>query len=231
MGCSVSLPEVTATLSLPIPTMADTRIRGWFKKTILITTSLNAQLWLVVMPRGYYGALIFHDGPSAEDQVIAVAHHLNFRRTRFEITLPTRTELLNVDRGFFRSDVYWFETVVGLYDEIERFEWRRSNGKEVMCLAFATKGWKLVRVATVNNDIEKMTREERERGYASDGAQVVAVWTSKRIFSKKGHFRLLLAGEKLGPIFHMMALASALTLESNVIRREHNRQCGSGGGP
>lgn len=227
-----SLPEVSATtFSLPMPTMADTRIRGWFKKRILITTPESSQQWLVVMPRGYYGPLIFHDGPNVEDGVMAVAHHLNWRRTRFEISVPSLTQLLHADRGLWRNDIYKFETVVGVDEDLERFEWRRSYGKEVRDLEFATRGWKLVRVATIAHDTEKKPREDREKGFASDGAQVVAVWTSKRIFSKKGHFELLLPGEKLGPTFHKMALATALTLECNVIRRGHNRQRGCGGYP
>lgn len=227
-----SLPEVSAiTLTLPMPTMADTRIRGWFKKKVLITTPESSHQWLVVMPRGYYGPLIFHDGPNVEDQVMAVVHHVNWRRTRFEISVPSLTQSLHLDRGFFRSDVYKFDTVVGFDEELERFEWRRSNGKEIRDLEFATKGWKLVRVATIADDTKRKARKDREMGFASDGAQVVAVWSSKRIFSKKGHFELLLSGEKLGPIFHKMALATALTLECNVIRREHNRSRGSGGYP
>lgn len=228
MGSSVSLPEIEGvTPNLPMPTMADTRIRGWFKKRIFITTTNNAQLWLVVLPRGYYGTLIFHDGPNLDDQVMALSHHIDFWRSKFELTLPSLKVTLHVIRNFFTSDLYWFDIPVGVDRVKERFEWRRSYGKEVQNLAFPTKGWKLVRLSTVDNPTFKIPRDEREIGFGSDGAQVVAVWSSKRIFSKKGHFELLLAGEKLGPLFLMVAWVSVLTLEINVIRKEHNRNCSS----
>lgn len=245
MGSSMSIPQVTATkLKMGVPTIVDSKIpRSFTGTSIILTDPMDARSWLVSLPRGFWGPIVFYDGANNFDSVMMVAHHLDRRRLQFAITLPESpnemrqlsTQILNVEDKVFKSDIYWFELTLTYGGTSERFEWRRSGGKEVGSMKMGGRGWKLVRLPPFEQRTqEKMSRELRDRGLASDGGEVVAMWKYRHFVSRTGHFELCGSGPKLGQTFALMALASAITLECNIIRKEKERQrrnaAASGGG-
>lgn len=235
MGSSVSIPPVTATkLTMGIPTVVDTKIpRTFMGVSVVLTDPQHSHNWLVRLPSGFRGPIVFYDGPNDFDSVMMVSHHLDRQRLQFGITLPespsegrqVSTEILNVDEKMVKSDLYWFELKLTYGGTTERFEWRRSNGKEVGDVGFGGKGWKLVKLPPFDQRTqENVPREDRELGLAGDGGEVVAVWKYRHSMSRTGHFELCGSGTTLGQSFALMALATAITLECNVIRKEKKRQ-------
>lgn len=234
MGCSASKfePEVTVTsLRGCIPTVVDVKFaKSTTKVLINLKNPQTGKNWAVCLPYGFCGPIIFYDGPTNADPVMMVVHHENKRGTRFGVKLPESptekrmqtSETLNWTCKLAKSEIYWFELDVGSESSrrMERFEWRRSRGKEVESLEVAKWGWKLVMVSTSRrNSNEKQPRHLREDGFASDGGEVVAVWGSKYGLYTLGHFELRgrgLSGE-LGETFALMALASSITIECNTI--------------
>lgn len=186
-----------------------------------------------MMPLGYSGPLIIYDGNSDRNPPMVIINHMDMFRTQFSIELPASpaeyrnrsTEILNWYNKFVKSDIYWFDFPTIYGGVPERFEWRRSYGNEVvdLGLSWLSKGWKLVRVPFEPSPT-KIHRESRQQGVSSDGGEIVAVWVSRHGLAKSGHFELLGSGPQLGQSFALMALATALTLEANVIRLEHTRR-------
>lgn len=232
MGTSASkfVPEVTATtLKAGMPTVVDVKFAKSITKVLINLTSLQTgRHWMVWLPDGFHGPIIFHDGPTNADPIMMVVHHENKRGTKFAVKLPEspnekrgpRSETFTWVCGLAKNELYWFEIDVGYETSrrTERFEWRRSHGSEVESLNMATWGWKLVMKPSLprRQSIGKQPHL-RSMGFASDGGEVVAVWGSSHGLNNLGHFELRGRGKtgELGESFILMALASSLTIECN----------------
>lgn len=185
------------------------------------------------MPRGYSGPLIIYDGNSEQYSPMVIINHMDMFSSRFSIELPAfaaeyrdrSTHIFNWYNKFFKNDIYWFDFPTSYGGLPERFEWRRSMGNEVVGLGrldWLSKGWKLVRVP-IGPSTPKVERNQRELGMSSDGGEIVGVWVYRHSISKNGHFELLGSGLQFGQSFALMALASALALEANLIRLKKQR--------
>lgn len=240
MGSTISLPSTTAnSIRMGVPTAVETHITPSFvKATIMVTCLQTGRQWLAVMPRGYSGPLIIYDGNSEQYSPMVVINHMDMFHLSFSIELPAfpaeyrdrSTHIFNWYDKFIKNDIYWFDFPTSYGGLPERFEWRRSLGNEVVGLGrldWLSKGWKLVR-APIAPSTTKVERKYREPGVSSDGGEIVGVWVSRHSFSKKGHFELLGSGLQFGQSFALMALASALTLEANVIRLKRQRRSNNG---
>lgn len=230
MGCSASkfVQEVTdLPLKGAIPDALDVKFAKSMTKVLInLTNPQKGTHWLAWLPYGFTGPIIFYDGPTNTDPVMMVVNHENKRGTKFGVRLPgylkekrtQESETLTWSCGFVKSELYWFEFEVSP-GRTERFEWRRSRGKEVESLDMAKWGWKLVMEShgARKNSSEKQSRKLREEGFASDGGEVVAVWGASYGLSKLGHFELRDRGLELGDSFALMALATSLTVECNTI--------------
>ncbi|KAJ5787864.1 hypothetical protein N7457_002854 [Penicillium paradoxum] len=129
-------------------------------------------------------SVILRDGPTDKHPIMATVHADKWGRIKpMRITIPhrpgsTRTlETQAVPAGTFYSTTpaYTFEVPVGRQTTTrERFEWRPSHGKEIKELSKGlSSGWNLVwldgPVATAVGN-----RTGRDRGYTSDGREIVA---------------------------------------------------------
>ncbi|TEA11420.1 hypothetical protein C8034_v006865 [Colletotrichum sidae] len=103
------------------------------------------------------------------------------------------------------------ELVVTVGGRPERFQWRPSRGKEVRAVARRDAcGWKLVRTARHDAGAGGI-REERATGFASDGAEVVAVIVQPErytgfTFAFRGSGRT----DEMGEAWKLVALMSGL---------------------
>ncbi|CAG8067021.1 unnamed protein product [Penicillium nalgiovense] len=82
-----------------------------------------------------------------------------------------------VPRGSWKhiSPSYTFEIAVRPKGTTpERFEWGKRYGNEIKELAGHSYGWKLVRLTGPVNSVSG-SRKERDRGYTSDGLEIVAL--------------------------------------------------------
>lgn len=94
------------------------------------------------------------------------------------------------------SPTYRFETSVGPKGTRERFEWRKSHGKEIKELATGISyGWKLVRLAEVVASAR--SRKERDHGSTSDGLEIVALVAHNGSWSMTKGFRFAFMGSGL----------------------------------
>lgn len=115
------------------------------------------------------------------------------------------------------SPTYTFEVHVGPKGTMrERFEWRKSRGKEIKELAGHSYGWKLVRLAGPVNSLDGRSRKEREYGYTSDGLEVVALIAHNASWSMNKGFRFASMGSGLtgtmGENWVIIVVTSALQL-------------------
>lgn len=96
----------------------------------------------------------------------------------------------------------------------EKFEWRRSHGKEVRALhPYGNAGLKLVRLQHVVGSGGE--RYKRDMGQTSDGLEVVAVWTEFKSSSDILMFRLLgsAASGELGDCLPLVALLTGMKFQ------------------
>lgn len=244
MGSSASKynPEVTAEqLIQGIPVSVDVKLAKviWSSRMVLTCTESGRE-YLVRLPHGVNGVVLFHDGPEKTFPICMVVHNANLMWTRFGIKLPAtpregmepRTEFMKWSFKKAIHEIYWFELEVGRGSvrTFERFEWRRSHGEEVGSLDLKKWGWKLVRVPE-ENERSIAKKEDRVDGFSSDGGEVVAVWGNKRGYYDMGHFELrglALKGE-FGESFALMALASCIMIRVNTMRQTVNSNSGGGG--
>lgn len=186
--------------------------------------SSEEKRWLVRYPEGHSGPLYLHDGIHADSPVMVKVEKAQYGQ--FEVMLPilpkrkNSVEKINWESKQFKSDIYWFE--LELHTHTERFEWRKCAPQMVggLDLDFVSSGWILVRAPKSKEKNNNTLKNLREMGRDSDGAQIVAMWGAKRVYSKLIHFEIRDPGRNFGQEFVLIALASALKLQLNILRAE-----------
>ncbi|KAJ5305656.1 hypothetical protein PENANT_c041G07841 [Penicillium antarcticum] len=171
-------------------------------------------------------SIVLHDGPTDKHPVIATARGDRWGRTRpIMLTLPTRPEsqhnndiVEEMVPGTLKkmSHTFTFTASVGPKGTSrEAFEWRQSHGNEIKELSGHSYGWKLVRLTGPMNTAGG-SRKERERGYTSDGLEVVAVIAHNASWSMTKGFRFAFMGSgltgTLGEIWEILVVLSALEM-------------------
>ncbi|KAJ5502777.1 hypothetical protein N7463_005651 [Penicillium fimorum] len=154
-------------------------------------------------------SVVLYDGPTDKHPVMATARGDKWGRSRpIAITLPPRPGSQHeqdivvqvVPGGSLKhiSPSYAFETCVGPKGTTpEKFEWRKSQGNEIKELAGLSYGWKLVRLTPPANNSVGGSRKERDRGYTSDGLEVVAIIAHNASWSMTKGFRFTFLGSGL----------------------------------
>lgn len=222
MGSNVSVPNVTATAG-KVPT------KGYLKKTSFSShkTFICAKTgkgWTVSFPGGLKGPIVFRKGTSSDSPILMTVDGVKY--TPFEISLPAfpklkrpaKAEILSWRNKFIANDIYFFNISVGGY--YQKFEWRATSGADVKRTG-TSNGWKLVRTGSANRKRENATKNLRTTGIASDGGEIVALWGGK---TNERYFLLCGSGESLGPVFALMALATAVTIDLYVLRLQEERR-------
>lgn len=216
MGSSASIPPVTFTKHFhDLPTLARVKISGSIlKRKIHVVCDHTSREWVIVLPRGYSGPIVFHDGPKEDDAVMAVSSR---RHTVFEITssgmeLREVTELMHCEEVALSTRIYWFELTVE--KNRERFEWWPTTQGKV----YDTDSiWNLIKVSRT-----KLARSQ-QMTTIKDEKEIVARWIYRDAVRPEGQFELAGTGLAFGPTFHLMALASAVTFHCNNIRDVRRR--------
>lgn len=194
--------------------------------------------YFVRLLKGYYGSMVLHDGPIAEDMATLanVQPHGRWRQD-FLITLPgldggePHAEVLRYIGCLGKKERYWFAMEVGhgLQKRNERFEWRRSHGEEVKSLGEHSWGWKLVALgieaAEQGSSNEKSTTQKQQKqGRANvvpeevQSEKVVAVFADAKIrrlsLTHIGEFEFRNAGAsgEFGVLWSIMTLLSCLCI-------------------
>lgn len=225
MGSSTSKiqPELTLrTLTEGFPDVLDVDL-SVFERSIELKAA--DRVFFVDMPWGYRCPIVFHDGPTTDFPVMAIAVDPNKLGMKYKVDLPAvpsenfqpSTRMLKRDLGMLiAGQKYWFEIEVGLdlKRRTERFEWRRSRGKEVRGSDIFRRGWKLVRMNGTGS------RPADLEGYARDGGEIVAVWTSHLGITDMGRFQFLGSGlDGLGEAFKLMAIVTCVAVRVNQLRQ------------
>lgn len=206
MGSTVSVPEVTSKL-LSVP------LKGNLKRTSSSTIMFRSasSVWKIEVL--YRGPIVFHNGSSASSPVLLTIDSI--RCSPFEVVLPAfpklnrprKIEVISWKGKSFGTDTYSFTLSVG--GAFTRFEWRATSGCEVRSTG-STSGWKLVKLGAATQKQSKPVKNLRTTGLSSDGGEIVAVYGGRK---KDREFQLYGTGSKFGPVFTLMALASAVSLE------------------
>ncbi|KAJ5365534.1 hypothetical protein N7517_008420 [Penicillium concentricum] len=173
-------------------------------------------------------SVVLHDGPTNKHPVMATARGDKWGRSRpIEITLPPRPGSQHkhdivehvVPGGSLKhsSPSYAFEICVGPKGTTpEKFEWRKSQGNEIKELAGLSYGWKLVRLTPSANNSVGGSRKERDRGYTSDGLEVVAIIAHNASWSMTKGFRFAFLGTGLtgtmGENWEIVVVTSAVQM-------------------
>ncbi|CAI7594331.1 unnamed protein product [Penicillium glandicola] len=155
-------------------------------------------------------SVVLYDGPTNKHPVMATAHGSQHENDIVEQVVPGGS-LKHL------SPSYTFEICVGPKGTTpERFEWRKSQGNEIKELAAGLSyGWKLVRLAGPVNSVGG-SRKERDRGYTSDGLEIVALIAHNASWSMTKGFRFAFMGTGLtgtmGENWEIVVVISALQM-------------------
>ncbi|KAI8714285.1 hypothetical protein NCS52_01148200 [Fusarium sp. LHS14.1] len=181
----------------------------------------------VSLPKGWYGDIILHNGPSTDSAPLASGSRDRVCRTSdYSITLPPLPgsdfdgglEILRRPSG--RKGRWWFGIKVGqgAGQQVERFEWRRSHGSEVKSVGQSRWGWKLVRLGS-NKEEDYSSDEEipdDRDGFTSDGKEIVAVWAGSSCWKMSGVGELQFRGSgltgELGTAWALMVVMSCMAI-------------------
>ncbi|KAJ5965007.1 uncharacterized protein N7479_004883 [Penicillium vulpinum] len=210
-------------------------MNGYFQLKITTTFHLGPtaeeKLYAVSTPATIFNSkpsLVLHDGPTNKHPAMATARDDKWGRIRpITITLPPRPGSQHkhdiveqvVPGGSFKhiSPSYSFEIPVGPKGTTpERFEWRNSQGNEIKDLAGSSSGWKLVRLAAPVKNSVGGSRKQRDRGYTSDGLEIVALIAHNTSWSMTKRFRFTFMGTgltgTLGENWEIFVVTSAIQL-------------------
>jgi hypothetical protein len=171
-------------------------------------------------------SVVLHEGLTDKHPVMATARGDRWGRNRpIMLSLPahlgSQTSADNVEEmvpGTRKkmAHSFTFTTSVGPKGtRKESFEWRQSHGHEIKDLAGHSFGWKLVRLMGPLNTTGG-SRKQRDRGYTSDGLEVVAVIAHNASWSMTKGFRFAFMGSglagTLGEVWEILVVLSALEL-------------------
>ncbi|KAJ5474217.1 hypothetical protein N7475_003783 [Penicillium sp. IBT 31633x] len=174
-------------------------------------------------------SVVLHDGPTNKHPIMATSHSDKWGRVKpITVALPPRPGSQHGDTlveqilpgGPMKhiSPTYTCEVSVGPKGTTrERFEWRKSHGNEIKDLAGHSHGWKLVRLAGPVHS-SGGSRKERDRGYTSDGLEIVALIAHNASLSMTKSFRFAFMGTGLtgtmGENWEIVVVTSAVQLWS-----------------
>ncbi|KAF5021845.1 hypothetical protein F66182_6102 [Fusarium sp. NRRL 66182] len=190
----------------------------------------------ISFPKGLYGDIILHSGPSVDSPPLARSAKDGNCRTDYAVSLPSpagnyvQEEVLRRPRGV--KGRWWFGIQVGDDPDqhIERFEWRRSRGAEVKSVGQSSwGGYKLVRLGNANvkedyssdgedvDDDSSSSSSNNREGFTSDGKEIVAVWASSSCYktlSGVGEFQFRGSGAtgELGTMWALMAVMTCMSI-------------------
>jgi hypothetical protein len=228
-------PEISAqTAERSFPTNLKVTYEKSISKIVCFLSEPDSEpSYTVSLPQGFWGPMIFHDGPSDKHPVLATVKDESKWGNKFGVSLPasskegveSRPELVKYEM-VSKKERYWFGLEVGHGDQrrLDRFEWRHSHGTEVKSLGGSKWGWKLVRLGRNSGTEEHDTAEVTggNEALASDGGEIVAVWADATglTLTRVGEFQLLGSGAtgELGQSFSLMALASCLCIWLTTMR-------------
>ncbi|KAJ5092663.1 hypothetical protein NUU61_007533 [Penicillium alfredii] len=169
---------------------------------------------------------VLYDGPTNKHPIMATVRGDKWGQTKpVTITLPPRpgapnptetvTQMIPAAPSGQISLRLTFEVARAGKDARECFEWRKSHGNEIKDLAGNTPGWKLARLSGPLHSAGGC-RTEREREFASDGTEVVALLAHNASWSLTKGFRFAFLGsglaEGLGDVWEIIVMVSALLL-------------------
>lgn len=226
------IPSYNESRSTSATTKFPPAMNGYFQWKLTTTFHLGPtaeeKLYAVSTPATVFNnkpTVVLHDGPTNKHPVMATAQSDKWGRTRpIAITLPPRPGAQRADAivaqfvpgGSLKhiSPSYAFEIAVGAKGTTpERFEWRKSHGNEIKELAGHSYGWKLVRLTGPVNSVGG-SRKERDRGYTSDGLEIVALIAHNASWSMTKGFRFAFMGGGLtgamGEDWEIVVVTSAL---------------------
>ncbi|KAI1030642.1 hypothetical protein LB505_004125 [Fusarium chuoi] len=182
-----------------------------------------------------YGDIILHNGPSIDSPALAASGRQSSWRGDYLIRLPPisgnapQEEMLYDESGLRLCFCFDIQVGHGPDQRVERFEWRRSRGAEVMSVGLSSwGGYKLVRLDSTNTKEEYHSSKgdlhhssTNGEGYTSDGKEVVAVWASTSSFQSGSdvgefHFRGSGATGELGQLWALMAVMSCMSIWQKV---------------
>lgn len=196
--------------------------------------SSTTPAFAISLPRGWYGEMLLHAGPTASHPALATVAEQAGDSVDFVVVLPAAESLGVVGRSevvrhvmTVKRDAFWFGIRVGSGNErrSEKFEWRHSRGSEVRSVGQAGVGWKLVRLgrsAPGGEEAEAegqtgMEAKEAKEGFTKDGKEIVAVWAQGKTLSgvkNMGEVRFLGAGAtgEFGIQWSIMAVMSCFCI-------------------
>ncbi|KAH6894684.1 hypothetical protein B0T10DRAFT_480949 [Thelonectria olida] len=228
-------PEISAqTAERPFPTTLKVAIEKSMTKIVCLLSEPDSEpLYAVSLPQGFWGPMIFHDGPTDKHPVLAAVRDESKMANKFGVTLPaspkeaveSRQELVKW-QTVSKKERYWFGLEVGhgAQRRLNRFEWRHSHGAEVRSLGGSKWGWKLVRLGADSGaeGLNTVEATEGNEALASDGGEIVAVWADATglTLTRVGEFHLVGSGAtgELGQSFSLMAVASCLCIWLTMMR-------------
>lgn len=209
-------------------------MNGYFQWKLTTTFHLgptaDEKLYAVSTPATVFNnkpTIVLHDGPTNKHPVMATAQGDKWGRSRpVAITLPPRPGSQHQDSiveqvvpgGSLKhfSPSHMFEISVGPKGTTpEKFEWRKSHGNEIKELVGFSYGWKLVWLTGPVKSVAG-SRKERDRGYTSDGLEIVALIAHNASWSMTKGFRFAFMGAGLtgimGENWEIVVVTSALQL-------------------
>ncbi|KAJ5607596.1 hypothetical protein N7537_004215 [Penicillium hordei] len=201
-----------------------------FTTTFHLGPTADEKLYAVSTPATVFNnkaTIVLHDGPTNRHPVMATAQGDRWGRSRpVAITLPPRPGSQHQDSiveqvvpgGSLKhfSPSHMFEISVGPKGTTpEKFEWRKSHGNEIKELVGFSYGWKLVRLTGPVKNVAG-SRKDRDRGYTSDGLEIVALIAHNASWSMTKGFRFAFMGAGLtgtmGENWEIVVVTSALQL-------------------
>ncbi|KAI5465050.1 hypothetical protein BGZ63DRAFT_379261 [Mariannaea sp. PMI_226] len=222
------LSSSTAERGLP-RTLHASYLKSMTKVTCLLSEPNSPEAsYAVNLPYGFWGPMIFYDGPTDKDPIMMTVKDEGKWANKFSITLPespdegvrSRHEAVKW-QTVSKKERYWFGLEVGHWPDrhLDRFEWRRSHGTEVQSVGGTKWGWKLVRLG---QNAAQQAAAGREEGFSSDGGEIVAVWADAKglTLTNIGEFQLRGSGAtgELGQSFALMAVSSCLCIWLTMMR-------------
>jgi len=198
----------------------------------------------VSLPNGFYGSIIL-DYASKSKTTSPLARASPEGRRGYDVLLPGSIAAEGLRRQS-RRNKWTFALPVGGDGavEVERFEWRRSRGREIKQLGASWRGWKLVRLGRRSGQDEGAQWDEKDdeslprysSGDEKDGRadsahaieengedEVVAVWAKTGRYTSLhdvGEFAFHGRGAsgELGQRFAVMAVMTALCIWQKAMR-------------
>jgi hypothetical protein len=180
-------------------------------------------------PSGNKPDVILHDGVSLRDPALASFRCFQASPRTWKVRVPLssaepeagfETVSAGNDWRAQKRPLLKFSFVTGVCHEREEFEWRSSNNGHIRgVLGGQSLGWKLVRV-TQDVLSERLKGPRGTWPRTSDGAEVVAVFSSSDNTLADWHFAFLGTGARgvLGSHWEIMAVITSLILMDNGIR-------------